>query len=522
MSTIESTYKGTKMTKLKSIELFAGCGGMSLGFKSENYDLLFANELSPMASETFALNFFAEDLKSKAMAKETPENVFWLSSQYPKDQLSKRLNEQPLLAQVGENRDFDNQFDLKNKLLVGSILELNTFLKENPSLIPNDVDVVSGGPPCQSFSMSGLRKKDDPKNQLPFAFAEFVSMVKPKFVVLENVTGILRPFKDTDGKEYHAWVEISKCFAQQGYVPICLHINAKFVGVPQSRPRFILCGIRHDVAIQMREKLSEKKTLVQDLEILKHSFSFFDNPNGLPKLYDIHQIRDQHWFDTSFLSFFKIPNSSVCVRDAIDDLVNISADHTYRDMLNSVFVPTKSFMGGMITNQDVSKMGDLVLMRSRLYQILETLSSTDKKQVRLFLQGTLIDLPKALWEKLLKEIYLQNGKLSTFASKDDLCVYLSQLKTKKRTQQALNPDLLAPTLQSIAEEIIHYSEIRPINVREMARLQSFPDWFEFRAKRTTGGNRRKFEIPQQTQIGNAVPPLLAKQIAKMVSYLNSL
>jgi DNA (cytosine-5)-methyltransferase 1 len=56
-----------------------------------------------------------------------------------------------------------------------------------------------------------------------------------------------------------------------------------------------------------------------------------------------------------------------------------------------------------------------------------------------------------------------------------------------------------------------------MTVREMARFQSFPDWFEFRSKVTTGGQYRKYEVPQYTQVGNAVPPLLAKTIGECIS-----
>lgn len=63
--------------------------------------------------------------------------------------------------------------------------------------------------------------------------------------------------------------------------------------------------------------------------------------------------------------------------------------------------------------------------------------------------------------------------------------------------------------------------MRTLTVREMARIQSFPDSFEFRSKITTGGKMRRFEVPQYTQVGNAVPPLLGRKLGQIVSYLNS-
>jgi len=76
----------------------------------------------------------------------------------------------------------------------------------------------------------------------------------------------------------------------------------------------------------------------------------------------------------------------------------------------------------------------------------------------------------------------------------------------------MSPTLPAPTLTTLPDDIIHYSEPRILTVRECARLQSFPDWFSFQGKYTTGGSRRKLECPRYTQVGNAVPPLLAQAI----------
>ena len=74
---------------------------------------------------------------------------------------------------------------------------------------------------------------------------------------------------------------------------------------------------------------------------------------------------------------------------------------------------------------------------------------------------------------------------------------------------------------SIPDDACHYArgQDRTLTVREMARIQSFPDWFEFRSKVTTGGRARRFEVPQYTQVGNAVPPLMAKGLGVVVDAL---
>ena len=93
--------------------------------------------------------------------------------------------------------------------------------------------------------LAGLREKNNDKNKLPWEFAKFVDTVRPRTVLLENVTGILRPFTE-NGKKYHAWFEVARAFARVGYVPICLHLNAKFCGVAQNRPRYIMLALRSD------------------------------------------------------------------------------------------------------------------------------------------------------------------------------------------------------------------------------------------------------------------------------------
>ena len=87
------------------------------------------------------------------------------------------------------------------------------------------------------------------------------------------------------------------------------------------------------------------------------------------------------------------------------------------------------------------------------------------------------------------------------------------LNTDKRNYSVLNPNGQSPTVVTMPDDFIHYSAHRAMTVREMARLQSFDDNFVFQGKRSTGGEKRKSEIPQYTLVGNAVPPLMAKSIA---------
>ncbi len=87
------------------------------------------------------------------------------------------------------------------------------------------------------------------------------------------------------------------------------------------------------------------------------------------------------------------------------------------------------------------------------------------------------------------------------------------LESDKRNYNVLKPGSQSPTVMTIPDDYIHFSSPRALTVREMARLQSFDDSFVFQGKRSTGGDKRKSEVPQYTLVGNAVPPLLARAVA---------
>jgi len=82
---------------------------------------------------------------------------------------------------------------------------------------------------------------------------------------------------------------------------------------------------------------------------------------------------------------------------------------------------------------------------------------------------------------------------------------------KKHTIVPLSKDEQTPTLTTLPDDYIHYAEARILTVREYARIQSFPDHYEFKGMYTTGGARRKIDVPRYTQIGNAIPPLFSEQ-----------
>lgn len=174
----------------KAIALFSGCGGLSLGFAAEGFNLVGHVEIEESANRIYYDNF--------------PE--------------SKLLGT-----------------DICNI----SNYELNEWISEY-----GNIDVLIGGPPCQGFSLAGKRDPEDIRNQLYKYYVHIVSVLKPKVFVMENVR-LLTSMKNPDGRLFIDC--IFESFSKAGYNVIRREINACDYGVPQSRERVILIGIRNDL-----------------------------------------------------------------------------------------------------------------------------------------------------------------------------------------------------------------------------------------------------------------------------------
>lgn len=525
---------------MKYVELFAGCGGLSLGLDSEDFNLLFANELSPMAAETYAYNILKADLRDPNSASGPLEKVFWLRSQYPRFEIGKRLDENPLIASVIEDYICDLEA-LPNldalcsgSMVVGSIVALNKFivkhqLKRIWASRGIEVDLLSGGPPCQSFSMAGLRERSNERNLLPWEFAKTAEELQPKMVLLENVSGILRAFT-SNGERYYAWFEVAKAFGSLGYYPICLHINAKYVGAAQNRPRFIMLAFRQDVFDSVRDKITDPLAeYLGEAESFVRELSKGKQPHyGSLSYLDVE--KNSNVFADGFLSPLRAlttNNSLVTVKDAIDDLSSLDATPSdYVEGLNHRhFLPPDREWE--LQNTELRKNSPKVQSRFRLYQLLRDLDPSAHNRIsRAIKQGEtsriidddLLALSKNGW------VLDTAGTKINKASPDELRFILGELHSKKQTQRALSPDAPAPAALSIPDDACHYDEscLRTLSVREMARIQSFPDWFAFKSKVTTGGQMRKYQVPQYTQVGNAVPPILGKALGKVCKKFLSL
>lgn len=513
---------------MKHIELFAGCGGMSLGLKSAGFDLFFANELSPMAAQTFAYNFLDEDISTLLKENKSIENSLWIKSSYSRENIIARLSENPFNNNK-KYSDLNLETDLNCKLLIGDINNLLSYIiksKKYKSIQQQDVDLISGGPPCQSFSLAGRRERNNEKNLLPLSFAKFVGLLRPKVVLLENVKGITIPFKENTDK-FYAWLEVSKAFALEGYFPICMMINSKYYGVPQNRPRFIMLAYRKDFF----EKLKLQYIDNESQEILLHTLSFYNKVKKYKKKLQEITVDDFKYFDIeNDRSFFTgtllpIPSKSkedfISVSDAIDDLSQKkSLPSKYVVKINKQFKINKST--NILSNFEERKHNIITKSRFHYYQVVENLIGANKRDYYKLLSS------KSYEKEVLSELFtmvkdfkflIPNNKqfqLRKLIDINDFISLIEILKTKKRSQRALRKDFPAPAQLTIPDDICHYDETRTLTVREMARIQSFPDDFEFKAKVTTGGDMRKFEAPQYTQVGNAVPPLLALVLGELV------
>lgn len=486
-----------------------------------------------MAAETYAYNILKTDLRNPNSARQNRDNVLWLRSQYPRFELAKRLEENPLIASVFEDNicDLEALPDLdplcSGSMVIGSIVNLNEFikkyqLKKRWASSGIELDLLSGGPPCQSFSMAGLRQLDNERNSLPWEFAKTAEELQPKMVLLENVSGILRAFNSSNGKHY-AWFEVAKAFGSLGYFPLCLHINAKYVGAAQNRPRFIMLAFRKDIF-----KKAQAKAEGVLLEYLKESESFvLGLSTGVQPNYGslscIDVDKQSNVFDKSLLSPLRSLEDSgslATVKDAIHDLSTTEGiPSDYVTGLNERHFSTPDTPWELKNNEPRNNSAK-VKARFRLYQLLQDLDSGPRKRIadaikkgatNGLIESDLTALSRAGW------ILDTAGNKVKRAAPKEVRAILNDLHSKKQTQRALVAHLPAPAALSIPDDACHYSEncLRTLSVREMARIQSFPDWFIFRSKVTTGGQMRRYQVPQYTQVGNAVPPLLGKALGKV-------
>ncbi len=176
-------------TGMNIVDLFAGCGGMSLGFRMAGYTSVVASEIDLWAGDTYQHN-------------------------HP-----------------------------HARLIRGDIREVHDWKSQLPNDFTEAIDGIVGGPPCQGFSLSGSRDPHDPRNSLFMDFVKCVKHFQPKFFVMENVPGLLS-MKTAQGKAV-IQIIISE-FSTAGYKASFSVLNAAHFGVPQLRERVFLIGVKQE------------------------------------------------------------------------------------------------------------------------------------------------------------------------------------------------------------------------------------------------------------------------------------
>ncbi len=402
------------------IDLFAGCGGLSLGLTEAGWRGIFAIEKTCDAFQTFKRNFVDG---SSRIRFEWPD---WLEV---------------------------------NPHLIDDLINEHS---KNLEKLRGTIDVVAGGPPCQGFSFAGRRVKSDPRNRLFEKYVEFVKLVQPKALILENVPGMRISHGASSKKSSNNFSRPTKSFYQQlvesldeiGYVAKGQLLDAAQFGVPQRRARLVVVGI--------------KKSLLARFE------------DGIDTIFSM--IESQRCAQLKELGL----SENVTAFEAISDL----------QTQNKILVPyvdaasRKGFSFAQYAGPETH------------YQRLMHAGCKSLKMdsMRLAKHSKLVsDRFKRILAEFRKGVNLSTGDREA-------------LGLLKHRTVPMAPDLAAPTLTTLPDDMLHFSEPRILTVRESARLQSFPDSFVFAGKYTTGGARRKVECPRYTQVGNAVPPLMARAI----------
>lgn len=341
------------------IDLFAGVGGLSLGFEMAGFNAILANEYDCSIANAYVKN-------------------------------------RPHV-----------------KMIVNDITKLP--IQETFSEYERKVDLVIGGPPCQGFSQKGQRRSvNDPRNFLFQYYYKVVSLVKPKYFVMENVPTLL-----TSENGYFKR-EIENLFGNIGYKITADVLNASDFGVPQNRKRAVIIGRLGEYALQMPKPNFEKTSIWDAISDL----SYLESGEGT----EIQEYKFE-------------PQSK------------------YQKLLRNG--------SSRLYNHVATKHSDLAIERLKL------IPPNKGKEV----------LPP---EHLTKSIY--SGTWSRM-NKNDISVTITTRFDTPSSGRFTHPYLN-----------------RAITVREAARIQSFPDTFIFYGTKTS----------QMKQVGNAVPPLLAKAIAQVI------
>lgn len=530
-----------------AIDLFCGAGGFSEGIIQSGFHIVFSSDRSPYVKQTY-------ENRHEQLGLIHGKNTFF---------------------ELADIRD------LKGDYILEKVNDLGYFKDLKKNFRPGDIDAVFGGPPCQGFSIAGKRDKSDPRNMLFREYLRVINEIKPKYIVMENVTGFMSMQVNPDFESFNnitypddelVNVVVQKELKGFGYEVLDPQIlDASDYGVPQKRQRAIVLAYRKDVppinypsptTSQVQDKKTVKDALVgisiKGKSEFDHNSSIGRTPHFVTKKPISHINKNHMNIDESkhsgvIVERFSLFNQGESVANLKTRLTNL--------MLNGEEIVNLENHPNLIleTLFNINKDFNLVVLKQSLTkQLLEFKSSQitsiytrimkvwdyDVTSV-IFIQEakkpfSSFKLDASIFTSIFNECkihfhgYINHDLLNQWFKGENLNIidlngvqnleisneeYISlntlfnALLTNKNTRTRLHLNNPSPTMLTIPDDFIHPTLNKVLNVREMARLQSFDDSFEFLGKRTTGGEKRVQEVPQFTQVGNAVPPLLAYAIA---------
>lgn len=322
-------------------------------------------------------------------------------------------------------------------------------------------DIIIGGPPCQGFSIAGPAQKDpkDPRNGLFINFAQWIKFLEPKAFVMENVKGLLSR-KNAEG--FKVIDIIKKTFEELGYFVEVWVLNAAEYGFPQIRERIFIVGNKKGKVLGIPKKTHS----LQFLNLNRSQLSIFDDMSIIPAL---------------------------TLWDAISDLPELNAregseEQPYHLKPQNTYQTWARNGSATLYNHVAMEHSDRLVERFRHIKWGESSSDVSKEHGARRRSG--------------------NGELSN--------------KSYDQNNRRLNPHKPSHTIAaSFYANFVHPFQHRNLTAREGARIQSFPDNYRFFGKKTVVSHKllhreERFDekfLCQYNQIGNAVPPLLAKVIA---------